>query len=257
MPTTSQNVWRTGNALLVIALVAMAIHLRPGATAIGPVLSELQESLGFGSTFAGLLTALPGLGFAIVGIFASGLGARIGISRALTLSLAAVAVGLSVRAFATEPWGFLAFTFLAIAGMAVGNVLVPPFIKANFGLHTARMTSAYTVALAVGATLPTALTGWLMTFPGEWRAALGVWGTTAALALFPWIAVLFWDQWAESRGLGDPVVDPPVRPRGARSEAAGGTGADTAAVPQPTDRTHTAGEGSDQGESASSDRTHT
>lgn len=204
----ARNIWRPGNAFLVIALFAMAIQLRPAATSVGPVLAEIQRDLGFGGTFAGLLTALPGFGFAVFGVFAAGLGARLGLSRALTGALALVAVGLLARAFVGDQYSFLALTLLAIAGMAVGNVLVPPFIKANFGLHTARMTGLYTVALAIGATLPAALAGWLVQLPGGWRASIGAWGATAALALIPWAALVLWDRAAERSGSGDPVVDP-------------------------------------------------
>ncbi|MDO5494457.1 MAG: MFS transporter [bacterium] len=211
MPASPRpSVWRPGNALLVVALFAMAIQLRPAATSVGPVLAEMKSDLGFGGAFAGVLTALPGFGFAVFGIFAAGVGARIGLSRALTGALGLVAVGLLARAFTSDPLVFLILSLLAIAGMAVGNVLVPPFIKANFGLHTARMTGLYTVALAVGATLPAAIAGWLVTLPGGWRTSLGVWGATAALALVPWVALLWWDRRAERSGSGDPVVDPAV-----------------------------------------------
>lgn len=200
--------WRGGNALLVVALLAMAVHLRPAATSIGPVLAEMQADLGFNDTVAGLLTAMPGIGFASVGVFAGALGARLGLSRALATALLLTAAGLLGRAFMVEPAGFLALSLLAIGGMAVGNVLVPPFIKANFGLRTARMTSLYTVALAIGAALPALLNGWLITLPGGWRASIGAWGSTALLALVPWVALVVWDRRGEARG-EDPVADAP------------------------------------------------
>lgn len=125
-------------------------------------------------------------------------------------------VGLLGRVFAVEAAGFLALTSLVITGMAVGNVLVPPFIKANFGLHTARMTSVYTVAMAIGATLPALLTGWLVTLPGGWRAALGIWGGTAVLALIPWFAVVVRERRNGRRA--EPVPVPvPVSPAASSS----------------------------------------
>lgn len=56
--------------LALLAVVLIAMNLRPGATSLGPVVQELETDLGISSTLSGLLTALPGLAFAIFGAFA-------------------------------------------------------------------------------------------------------------------------------------------------------------------------------------------
>ena len=49
----------------LLAVVLVSVNLRPGASAIGPVLEEVWTGLGLGGGLAGLLTGLPGLCFAL------------------------------------------------------------------------------------------------------------------------------------------------------------------------------------------------
>jgi len=62
----------------VVAVAAIAIILRPGATSIGPVLAEITHGLGLSATVAGALTALPGFCFAIAGATAVTLSNKLG-----------------------------------------------------------------------------------------------------------------------------------------------------------------------------------
>ncbi|MEX5302303.1 MFS transporter [Kocuria sabuli] len=176
--------------LVVVAVVLVAVNLRPGATSVGPVLAEVQQGLGLGPTMAGVLTALPGLTFAAAGACAAALSRRTGISGAVTTGLALVAAGLLARAVTGSVPLFLALTVLGFTGMAVGNILVPAFVKRHGGRRTAALNSVYTVGLAVGATLPLLAAGPLTAHgPGGWRAALGLWGLLALVALVPWALV--------------------------------------------------------------------
>lgn len=181
--------------LVAAAVALVALNLRPGATSVGPVLAELQHELGLSATTAGVLTALPGLTFAVVGACAVAISRRTGISGAVAVGLALVTAGLLARSVVAAAPVFLALTVLALAGMAVGNILVPAFIKRHGGERTAALNSVYTTGLAVGATLPLLAAGPLTAHgPGGWRAALGLWGLTGALAFGTWAAVAARDR---------------------------------------------------------------
>lgn len=174
----------------LIAIVALAINLRPGATSLGPVLAEVKESLGIGGAVAGLLTALPGLGFAVFGVIAVTLGLRLGLAGALTAGAIAASIGLLARPFVGSVVPFLMLSGLAFAGMAIGNVLIPAYIKQVFPNRLAGVMSAYTIALALGATGASLISAPLsLVAPGGWRAALGVWGVVAAVATVPWLVL--------------------------------------------------------------------
>ena len=181
------------------AVVMVAVNLRPGATSIGPILAELQAALGMGSVQAGVLTALPGLTFAVVGAVAVALSRRAGISRTITVGLVAVAAGLLLRSVVDSPVVFMLLTVLAFAGMAVGNILVPAFIKRHGGARTAFLNSVYGTTLAVGATLPLLIAGPLSARSANgWQISIRVWGAVALLALIPWIAISIRDRRARA-----------------------------------------------------------
>lgn len=172
------------------AVVLIAVNLRPGATSVGPVLAELQSSLGMGSALAGVLTALPGLIFAVVGALAVALSRRAGVNGTLAAGVAVVAAGLLLRSVVDSPVPFLLLTALAFSGMAVGNILVPAFIKRHGGTKTALLNSVYGTTLAVGATLPLLIAAPLAAGgPDGWQVSLRVWGAAALVAAVPWTVI--------------------------------------------------------------------
>ncbi|MCC3280746.1 MFS transporter [Arthrobacter sp. zg-Y40] len=176
--------------LTALAVILVAVNLRPGASSVGPVLAELQAGLGIGATAAGVLTALPGLTFAVVGALAVAVSRKAGINGSILLALAAIAAGLLLRSLVNSAALFLLLTVLAFAGMAVGNILVPAFIKRHGGARLALMNSIYGTTLALGATLPLLLGGVLAGGdPNGWRLSLGIWGAAALVAFIPWTLV--------------------------------------------------------------------
>lgn len=190
---TSQA-WRTRVivAAMVLAAVVTALSLRPAATAVGPVLNEIIKGLNLSATDAGLLTALPGLCFAVVGLLANRLTSWAGITGSLILAMTVTTVGMFLRV-ETGSWGwFLFFSVLAMGGAAVGNVVLPAYIKAEFPRRAAAMATVYTTALAVGSTLPVLFATSInrsvdATVPGQgWRVALGLWGVFSLVALLVW-----------------------------------------------------------------------
>ena len=116
-----------------VAVVLVSLNLRPGASAVGPVLAELRTGLDTTSAVAGALTGLPGLCFGVIGALAVPIARRVGTTRGIALGLVAVTIGLLLRAVAGSTVVFLLLTALALGGMAVGNVLVPAWIKRHGG----------------------------------------------------------------------------------------------------------------------------
>ncbi|MFC0037702.1 MFS transporter [Actinomadura rayongensis] len=174
----------------VAALLLTALNLRPAVTSLGPVLQEVRRDLGMSATVAGLLTSMPVLCFAVVGFTASRLAARHGSDRVVLAGMAAVAAGLLLRLFAGGGALFLAASALALAGIAVANVLLPAVVKERFPTRVGAMTGLYSMALNLGASSAAAATVPLArTLHGDWRAALGCWALLAAVAVPPWLAL--------------------------------------------------------------------
>jgi CP family cyanate transporter-like MFS transporter len=175
--------------LAVVGLILVAINLRPAVTSLGPVLEEVRASLGMSAAVAGLLTSIPAVCFAVVGSTAPFLARRWGTGGVIALGTTALAVGLAVRPFAGGTGSFIALTALALAGIALANVLLPVVVKQRFPDRVGAMTGLYSVALNLGASTAAAVTVPLTAgaFGGDWRLGLGVWAVIAAAALPAWI----------------------------------------------------------------------
>lgn len=190
---TSKNAITLGVPILVIAVIVAALNLRPSIASIGPVLDQLLSTLGASSAFGGLITAIPGLAFFAIGLSAVSVGKRMGLSGALTLSAALLFVGLAVRPWVSSIWLFLLFTALSVAGIALGNVLLPAWIKVHGGRHTVVLMMLYSSMLALGGGLGPA-TAFLISDSPEasagsidmWRWAIAAWAITALVQLVVW-----------------------------------------------------------------------
>jgi CP family cyanate transporter-like MFS transporter len=177
---------RTTSALLTVAVVLTALNLRPAITSVGPLLDEVRGSLGASETWAGLLTTIPVLCFAVAGPAAPALARRAGMGTAIGAALAVLACGLVVRALGGS-LVVLGGTLIAAAGIAFIAVLMPVVVKGSYPTRIGLMTGIYTAALQFGAVLGFALTPPLDVAFGAWRPALAVWAVLAVLALVVWL----------------------------------------------------------------------
>ncbi len=176
--------------LIVIGVALISINLRPGATVVGPLLEEISADLSLTSTVAGLVTALPGFTFAAAGALAVGLAHRVGLSKGITLGIGAAVVTLIVRVLTDSSAVFIVLTAIALAGMGLGNVLVPAWIKRHSRDGGVRLMTIYGMGLTIGGALGPLLAAPLaQVAPGQWRGALGLWGVVALLALLPWLVI--------------------------------------------------------------------
>ncbi|MFN8189334.1 MAG: MFS transporter [Nocardioidaceae bacterium] len=196
--------------VLVLAVALVAINLRPGATSVGPVLEEVRAGLSMGAGAAGVLTALPPLCFGLGGAVAVALARRIGLTGGIALGLSAATVAILLRVVIDSEVLFLALTVVALLSMALGNVLVPAWIKHDgAGVEVMLMTS-FSTGLVAGGSLGALVTAPVAEGSGGWRVALGGWGALLALALPIWI----WLGIRERGALADRSA--PMRPPSGR-----------------------------------------
>lgn len=175
--------------ILFVAVVLVSLSLRPGASSPGPILEEVREGLGMSAAVAGAMTGLPGLCFAVVGALAVALSRRVGMTAGIAIGLIAGAVGLLVRVTTDSVPVFLLFTVVALAGAAIGNVLVPAWIKAHG--HAVTLMTVYGTGLVAGASVGSLVTAPVTAATGSWQAGLGMWGLLLLLAvpLWAWLAL--------------------------------------------------------------------
>ncbi|HEU4397734.1 MAG TPA: MFS transporter [Actinomycetota bacterium] len=196
---------RPGRGGLVLALVLVALNLRPAIASVPPVLPDIQRDLGLSGAAAGALTALPVVCLGLFAPVAARLAGRFGVDRVVAWALVVLGAGTLARAVGGAV-GLFAATFLAGVGLAVGGALLPGIVKAHFPAdRAATVTGLYTTGLAGGALLAAALTVPLRNLlGGSWAPALAVWALPAAAAL------AVWRQVAVPPGSGPPTGSGPA-----------------------------------------------
>ncbi|WP_374100693.1 CynX/NimT family MFS transporter [Streptomyces sp. 7-21] len=210
LPPRARAVW--GPWLILAGLVLAALNLRPAIASLGPMLEEVRADLGMSGTTAGLLTSVPPLCFGVFGLTAPRLTRRLGPVAVMLGAMAAICGGLVLRSVAGGVPVFLAATAVALAGIAIGNVLMPVLVKRYFPDRMGPVTSVYSTGFAVGTSAAAALTIPLAgLFGGGWRAGLGLWAGVAALGVLPWLAALL-------QGRREPAA--PAAPDGPAAAAA-------------------------------------
>lgn len=179
-----------GRWLVVIAIVLLAANLRAAVGSIGVVLESVREDLAMTATVGGILTTLPVVCFAVFGVGSAGIVRRLGLHLSAAILLMMIAVGLVTRSLVHNQFLFLLCSMIALAGAAVGNVILPPLVKAHFPDRIPLVSSLYGAALMGGASLSSVATVPLSDAFGGWRGGLAAWAALAAIALVPWLLML-------------------------------------------------------------------
>jgi CP family cyanate transporter-like MFS transporter len=181
----------SGGLWAAIAVVILALNLRPVIVAVSPLFDTISAQLELSSFLAGLLVGLPVLCFGVLGPLAPMLAARFGFERSLALVLLAIIAGSALRLIPTVS-GLFGGTLLVGAGIAVGNILLPGLIKRDFAHRVGLMSGLFSMCLTAGATLAAGITvpvaeaaGW------EWNEALAAWGLFAVVGLACWVPTLW------------------------------------------------------------------
>lgn len=181
----------SGGLWAAIAVVLVALNLRPVIVAVAPVFDTISRELGLTSVLAGLLVTLPVLCFGVLGPIAPVMAGKIGFERSLALVLVAIIVGSALRIIPSIP-ALFGGTVLVGAGIAVGNILLPGLIKRDFPHRLGIMSGLFSMSMAVGATLAAGLTLPLAEAVGwSWNEVLAAWGLFAVFGLACWIPSLW------------------------------------------------------------------
>ncbi|MBY8871992.1 MFS transporter [Micromonospora sp. PLK6-60] len=176
-----------GGVLVLVGMLLVAVNLRAAVTSLGALLDEVRTGLGLSGTMAGVVTTLPTVAFAGLGALTPWLVRRWPAARVLVVAMLALTVGQVLRVVTDSAAVFVATSALALAGIAVANILLPMLVKQHFPHRTGLVTGAYTMALTVGTTVAAASAVPVAHAFGSWRAGLGVWAGMAALAVLPWV----------------------------------------------------------------------
>ncbi|WP_449448368.1 CynX/NimT family MFS transporter [Thermomonas brevis] len=207
----------TGRALVLAGILLSALNLRTAVTSLTPLLDVLSAQFGFGPTVVGMFGMLPTAAFAAFGVATPRIAHRIGLERAALLSMALAAAGLSARAFAGSVPALALGCAVALAGMGMGNVVLPPLVKRYFPQRVGTVSALYLTLLQVGTIVP-ALAAVPLADAAGWQVSLGVWALPALIATLAWLGVLWRER--QRDGVLAAVHDGAVRAGDAAPELA-------------------------------------
>lgn len=179
-----------GRALVGAAIILLAFNLRLAVGSLGVVLAAVRDDLAMSAAVGGILTTVPVICFAVFGISAGQVVKRVGLHRTVVLTLIMMATGLILRAMVDNTPAFLLYTALALAGAAIGNIVLPPLVKVHFPDRIPLVSALYGASLMAGASLGSIATVPLGDAFGGWREGLGLWAVVAVVTLLPWLAFL-------------------------------------------------------------------
>jgi CP family cyanate transporter-like MFS transporter len=190
--TTRPAVW------LMLAIVLVALNLRPSMAAIGPLLSAIRSDIPLSFSLASLLTMLPVMAMGLAMFFGIGVSRRLGDQRTVMLSLLIIGVATFSRLFVDSAAELIVSAVMAGIGIALIQALMPALIKARFPDHMALCMGLYVTSIMGGAALAASFAPSVMLRTGSWRSGLAVWATLTLLAL------VFW--WSQRNSLSSPTV---------------------------------------------------
>lgn len=169
-----------------LAIAFIAIVLRPPVASLGPLLEEIQTTLGVGSAQISLLAAAPVFCFGL-GAFASPwLVSKLGVNRTMLLVLIFLGLALVLRIFSGY-LGLLVGTVGAGLSIAIANVLLPTVVRMQFPNRVPLVTGAYTTVLAISASVAASAAVPSSIFLGGFNLALAIWIVPVLLAIALWV----------------------------------------------------------------------
>ena len=178
-----------GRLLVFCAIAMSALVLRLAVTSFSPLAAQISEEIGFSSTVVGVFGMIPTAMFAAFGLATPALGRRWGLERTALIAMLMAGVGMATRALMTDTWSLLLLSGLALGGMGIGNVVIPPLVKRYFSDTLALVSSVYIVGVQLSTIVPAFVAVPLADAFG-WRVSLGVWALVGFAAAVPWVWVL-------------------------------------------------------------------
>jgi len=184
--TSSQQLhpFRGSGLARLVAILLVTLNMRGAITCVGPLLKTIQGQFGLSGTAAGLLTSLPLFAFGLLSPYSAPVARRLGLERAIFLSLLLSLAGMVIR-YLDGTLPLYLGTALIGCGIAFNNVLLPGLLRRDFPAQLALVTALFTMVLVtcggLGSGISIPLADW-----GGWRFSLVSWALPALLGLAVW-----------------------------------------------------------------------
>jgi len=183
---------------LMLAIMLVALNLRPSMAAVGPLLSAIRADIPLSFSVASLPTMLPVMAMGLAMFFGIGISQRLGEQRTVFLSLLIIGLATLSRLFIESAAELIVSAVFAGLGIALIQALMPALIKSRFADNVALCMGLYVTSIMGGAAIAASFAPLVMVQTGSWRSGLAIWAILALLAL------LFW--WSQRSQLSSTVM---------------------------------------------------
>ncbi|MBT2571446.1 MFS transporter [Planococcus sp. ISL-110] len=174
--------------MMVLAILFVALNLRPAISSIGPMLEPIRADLDLSNSEVSLLTAVPVFCMGLFAPLAVLFGRKFGLKRSIALLLLAIGLFTLVRGFMPTYPVLLASAFFIGLAIAIISPLLSAMIKRDFPMRTAALIGVYSFGMGLGATLSAGLTGVFYTV-ADWPLAIASWSLLSIVAVIIWLRV--------------------------------------------------------------------
>lgn len=209
------SIW-AGRTLALVGILLVALNLRTAVSAISPITRDIAVDIPLDNIALGLLGMVPPMAFAASAIISASIARKIGLERFLVVAIALMIAGHLLRATAPGYPMLLMGSVLALIGMGIGNVLLPPLVKRYFPDRIGLVTALYATLGSASAALP-ALVAVPIAQQTGWRTSLGIWSVLALTSLVPWLTLLLRRSkdatGTHHQGVAEHSQTPPLRGR--------------------------------------------
>jgi CP family cyanate transporter-like MFS transporter len=171
---------------LMIAVILVALNLRPSMATVGPLLSAIRGDIALSFSLASLLTMLPVMAMGLAMFFGMSVSRRLGEHRTVVLSLLIIGLATVSRLFLDSAAELILSAVLAGIGIALIQALMPALIKSRFSDNVSLFMGLYVTSIMGGAAIAASFAPLVMTRTGSWRVGLAIWAVLALLALLLW-----------------------------------------------------------------------
>ncbi|KAA0965798.1 MFS transporter [Sporosarcina sp. ANT_H38] len=182
---TKQNAF-----LLIFAIFAISINMRPAITSIGPMLETIREQLTLTNAQVSLLTAVPVICMGVFATMSPVLNRKFGLKHTIYAMLIVIGLMTVLRGFISS-FLILIVTALFIGiAIAVIGPLLSAMIKQYFPDRAASVIGVYSFGMGVGSAASAGLTAVFFDSTGSYLFALSIWSVLALLGVVAWFLAM-------------------------------------------------------------------
>lgn len=177
---------QSNNLVLLIAIVAISLNMRPAITSIGPMLETVREQLALSNAQVTMLTTVPVICMGVFASFAPILNRKLGLRRTMYFMIFLIGLMTVSRGFIPSYFVLVLTAFVVGVAIAVIGPLLSALIKQNFPERAAVVIGLYSFGMGAGASLSAGLTAVFYEMTDSYPFSLAIWSVLALGGLLAW-----------------------------------------------------------------------